>query len=738
MDRQSVTRLAVGAALALLLFAASIAAFPRDAPVAALIAGALVLASLAARAARLHLLAREANAATGAGATAAIAAGWAALDAAFFRGLGAAVGTVLFARRGAGLSRAAAATLAILALDAIALALGALVVTLALYDGAWPDIARRSTVPLLVVAIALAFAALAAASRAGRALDARLPVAWREADATPARVVAAAARIARRAGVARLAALTVLALACDVAVIAVVARSFGVALADGAISGLFAATTSRSLGFPPGFDVLHSQLALAAVRLGADWTAAFAAGAVVIDAVRWATWAAGAAAVAAWALPSRRAARAPRASWTLADARLARDEPARLALALGVAVWVRALQWRDALPFARRDVRQHHEYVTRVLEGDLLPLAPDFFMAYHPPLWYWIAAAGHGLVGPAAYWILNGLAALALVGVVHVILARLDVPPRPRLVATLGVAVVPALVGASLNATNDVLVALLAALTVLLALPLLEGRSVSASRGLALGGAAGLALLAKANALVPLAAFALVALVARRGRLGRGGWLAAGVALALAGPWYARNALVFGTPFVTNQQWFGGETTSLPPSFFLPRADVLLREGESNDFLGLLVQSLAWPHDSPFTVPSAALAAVGLPLAIRTAFLLAGAAALALALVGALVALARGAATSRALALAALAMLAVQVAYVLSVPKNSAVSAAYLLPGLAAFAYVCALGGTALRRGRERPVGGEGAGTSPSAEPASGAPAAGEATVGPSARFPRI
>lgn len=677
---RDVARGLVGAAFALVLLALAARSFPATAPLALIVgAGAVLLLAAGLRAVRFALVARAAGGGEDAAPLAGIGAVWTSLDVAFFRGVGPLVGLALLARRGATVARAGGAVLALVALDFLALG-GLALAALAGLRLPLPEYAVKPVVGALVVAPLLAIALVTFAAIPARARDAGLPTRWKAAGLTPGGVAKSAIEAVRGAGAWRIGALTIAAIAAEASAFALAASATGVSPLLGLRAGLVTIAAESAPTIPIGDVALDAFFAMLATSAGADWRGAFAAGDLADDLRLAAAAFVGIAPALAWALRARRARALP------ADTALRSSEGFHVAAILALGLWVRRVQWSERLPFARRDAHEHHAYVQAVLAGDWFPLAPDFFMAYHPPLYYWLNAPLFAALGGAGYVAFNLAVSFGLALATYAILRRLDVPRAWRLGALAVATALPTLVGVSVSATNDGLVALLVALLTLAALPFLSDRATTRDAVL-LGVATGAAMLTKFNAVVPAAFLALGILVAARGRIGRVHVLALAIAALVAAPWYVRNALVLGSPAV------GNAALAVAPSTpgdapFVPHLQFLDGESRASDVWGLLVQTTFWPFDAPFDLPAPGLAAIGLPRGVEQAFLLAGIALALLALAGALDALARGTRAERTLALLALGMLAAQLAYFASFPVTAAVSGSYLLPALPAYALV--------------------------------------------------
>lgn len=203
------------------------------------------------------------------------------------------------------------------------------------------------------------------------------------------------------------------------------------------------------------------------------------------------------------------------------------------------------------------DAIGHLEYVARVQETGALPLAPDGWEMYQPPLYYVLAAglleafglsarsdAGADLVRwvTAAAGVANALFALLSV--------RLVFPDsrRAQLLGGLLGAFLPAQLYVDQYVSNEGLAAALVSAGVWLTLVLLRRPDARAWEHLGLGAVLGLAMLAKFSALVALPVCLTV--LAARGALERGVRVAAArAALALAG-WLAVCGWHFGRVWV--------------------------------------------------------------------------------------------------------------------------------------------------------------------------------------------
>jgi hypothetical protein len=270
-----------------------------------------------------------------------------------------------------------------------------------------------------------------------------------------------------------------------------------------------------------------------------------------------------------------------------------------LALALVHVAWL----WLFAAKFTRIplttgfDASHHLAYVEILTREHRVPLPTDGWSTYHPPLYYVSVAllqeavAGTGaelrnvvtklpsfLAGLGGVWVTFGLAR-ALLGA------------RPELVAVAVSfsGVVPLLGYTSAYVSNEPLHGALFGLATLLCVRALLRPRVGLGDAALVGGAVGLALLAKTTALVAaaVAGFALVsraALGRDRPRVGAALAVAAAYAtsmLALCGWFYARNVRLHGTPIVGNWALPGSAWWSQPgfhtPAYYAGFGESLVR-----------------------------------------------------------------------------------------------------------------------------------------------------------------
>lgn len=241
--------------------------------------------------------------------------------------------------------------------------------------------------------------------------------------------------------------------------------------------------------------------------------------------------------------------------------------PGSLALLPGAALGAAGLAWAwlftakiARIPlFVGFDARHHLAYVEFLRERHAVPLATDGWSMFHPPLFYALAALLAPL-GDAALRVLPWISGLGSVFVAHSLAQRLrpgDV--RAALLAVLFAAVLPVNLYSSAYFNNESFHALLFGVALVAGVDALLAPSASARQAAWLGLWLGLAALAKftALALVPVALFFLACKLvtierARPARVAGLVGLAAGVAVAVAGSYYARNVWVFGAPIAGN------------------------------------------------------------------------------------------------------------------------------------------------------------------------------------------
>jgi tetratricopeptide (TPR) repeat protein len=211
----------------------------------------------------------------------------------------------------------------------------------------------------------------------------------------------------------------------------------------------------------------------------------------------------------------------------------------------------------------------HVAYVLFLDQYQAIPYADQGWSFFHPPVYYALGALiaqtddgdtlarGLALLGSAASL---GLAALAGWLVARGRDERLR-DSRAACIGFTGVAFLPVLIYTAPMPGNELAAAFLAATALCVFLANELRRSPAWTLDLAAGVLAGLALLTKVSAVVPLAAVAAAAALRALRKPARGAALRAllpRAALALfallviAGPYYARNVATFGTPLVTS------------------------------------------------------------------------------------------------------------------------------------------------------------------------------------------
>lgn len=205
------------------------------------------------------------------------------------------------------------------------------------------------------------------------------------------------------------------------------------------------------------------------------------------------------------------------------------------------------------------DARAHLAYLDFLVEQRALPLATDGWSMYHPPLFY-LLAAGLRSLGTAAAKVLPWIAGLGLVFLAHGLARRLyRGEPRVALLAVVFAAVLPVNLYSAAYLSNESLHALFAGVALLATVDALLAPASTLRQALAIGLWLGLAALTKFTvlAIVPVALFFLgVKLLAvERATPARSAarlFASLAVFLAVAGWFYARNQLHFGTPVVGN------------------------------------------------------------------------------------------------------------------------------------------------------------------------------------------
>jgi hypothetical protein len=266
-------------------------------------------------------------------------------------------------------------------------------------------------------------------------------------------------------------------------------------------------------------------------------------------------------------------------------ASLPTGRPARAALVLLVLVWTAF--FLRALPrvplWAGPDAVKHVEYVRLLAETGSLPRADEAWAAYHPPLFYALAALPQAIFQPtpdsvpdrALLRLLPALATLGNVLLAWLLAARYlgDASRGARLAAVFAAAVPANLLLAS-YVSNEALHAFLSnAALVAASLALLSGRA-SPARLAGVGALLGLAVLTKVTSLllIPVVAFfagfsALVVEGRPAGRSVGAALLVAGAALVLCGGWFLRSHALYGQWLLWNHAIPGGEHFWQEPGF---------------------------------------------------------------------------------------------------------------------------------------------------------------------------
>jgi hypothetical protein len=228
--------------------------------------------------------------------------------------------------------------------------------------------------------------------------------------------------------------------------------------------------------------------------------------------------------------------------------------------------------------FVGYDARHHMAYVEYVREHLAAPLATDGWSMFHPPLFYALAALLLPL-GQSALHALPWISGLASAYVAHSLAQRLyPGDARVGLLAVLFAGTLPVALYSSAYFSNESLHALLAGVALVAGVDALLAKQTSAAQAAWLGLWLGLAALAKftALAIAPVALFFLaVKLVAvervRPARVAALVAVAAGVLLAVAGWYYARNVVHFGAPIAGNWgRLEGGRAWWQQPGFHTP------------------------------------------------------------------------------------------------------------------------------------------------------------------------
>jgi dolichyl-phosphate-mannose-protein mannosyltransferase len=224
------------------------------------------------------------------------------------------------------------------------------------------------------------------------------------------------------------------------------------------------------------------------------------------------------------------------------------------------------------------DFSGHIDYVKFIVDRGALPLATDGWEMFQAPLYYLLCAGIASLYGEwnglviRLFWLISIASALAQIEIAYR-LSRRVFPDREDLqkVAIAVSGLLPMGFCVSQGVGNEPLHGALAALTLLFAVRLVQHEGPVPSRdAIALGALWGLALLAKVTAAL-LVAPLLYALWCRlRGRSDRKSeWISASLAgvsaATVAGWYYVRNWIAFGSPFALGTSVAGG---ALPPDGF--------------------------------------------------------------------------------------------------------------------------------------------------------------------------
>ena len=231
-----------------------------------------------------------------------------------------------------------------------------------------------------------------------------------------------------------------------------------------------------------------------------------------------------------------------------------------------------------ALPSAMgMDYGGHLAYVQFILERGALPLATDGWEMFQAPLYYLLCAGMATILGfdgltERLFRLISIASALAQIEIAYR-LARRTFPEREDVqkVAITVSALLPMGFAISQGIGNEPLHAALSALTLLWAVRLVQRDELHLRDAVALGAIWGLALLAKATAVLLAAplAYALLARIRRRPadwqRELAGACLAGLASAGIAGWYYARNWVLLGAPVSLGTAFTGD---SLPPTGF--------------------------------------------------------------------------------------------------------------------------------------------------------------------------
>lgn len=235
-------------------------------------------------------------------------------------------------------------------------------------------------------------------------------------------------------------------------------------------------------------------------------------------------------------------------------------------------LWLYAAKAARIPPAIGFDARHHVLYAENLAATWRLPLATDGWSTYHPPLFHALTAVLMDLgAGPAAWKALPMLAGLGVVWLAWLLARRLR-PDAPEIhgLAALFAATLPVNLYSAAYFSNEALHACLASAGLVAACDLLLRERTGGVRAAAVGALFGLAALSKFTVLVavPVVGFFLAwkLLFVERSGVARALLPLAAFAAAfllLAGWFYARSQLLYGTPVLGNwdlrgdtQQWW--------------------------------------------------------------------------------------------------------------------------------------------------------------------------------------
>ncbi|HVV01153.1 MAG TPA: hypothetical protein VHH88_07295, partial [Verrucomicrobiae bacterium] len=286
--------------------------------------------------------------------------------------------------------------------------------------------------------------------------------------------------------------------------------------------------------------------------------------------------------------------------------RLARERAARLPFGTKpetlltltfVVAWV--CLWANNFAFIPMtngfDAQAHLKYIEYILAHHSLPFADQGFQMYQPPLYYLMGAVLMAIchlspLDASGVYVLRllGLACGIAVFIFALLSLRL-LYPESRIKQLLGLsfaALTPFAIYLSFYPTNEMLAMAVMAAAIYLLLRIITEPAVSLAQHALFGVVCGLALLAKASAIVllPIAAVALPWNLWQREKRSLQAWLiygalTAGTCLVVCGWHYFRVAHKFGNPFATNLDANVGYTFWQQPGFrapgwYLPKGQV--------------------------------------------------------------------------------------------------------------------------------------------------------------------